>query len=99
MTKSKGKLYVAFLWLAGVFMIACLTSCAGQPETVYVPTEVDKPVPVSCKPPVVARPPDLLMALPYVATLSQGMKACLAQHDYDIGYQGQLEASVASCNE
>ena len=84
-----------------ILMLAALlglTACATEaPPTVYVPAEIDKAVTVPCKAPTVPRPADLLLALPVTASLTQGMKSCLAQHEYDLGYQAQLEASVAAC--
>ena len=93
---KKGKLYLAAFWLLAVFVVACLTACS-TPDTTYVPTDVDMAVATPCKAPDVSKPTDLLLALPQTASLTDGLKACLAQHDYDIGYQSQLEASVAAC--
>ena len=99
MTKPvKSGIYVAALWLITLFVLACLTSCTtAGPDTIYTPTDVEVPVGVDCKSPVIPKPPDLLKALPKTATLTQGMKSGLAQHSYDLGYEKQLEASIAAC--
>lgn len=97
MTKPfKQALCLSLLWIAGLIVLAC-AGCAQKPSVVYTPTEVLTPVPVVCKPPVVVRPDDMLAALRMPTTLTQGMKAALAQHDLDLGYQGQLEAAVTAC--
>ena len=74
-----------------------LSSCSQPQDTIFVPQEVYKPVIIPCKVPDVSRPPDLLSALPMTASLTSGMKACLAQHDYAIGYEHELEAALKSC--
>lgn len=96
-TTKRGPLYVAGLWIMAIFVIACLTGCASEPTVVVAGAEVDTPVSVPCKITTITRQPDLLAALPATATLTQGMKTCLAQRDYDLGYEAQLEAAVASC--
>lgn len=78
-------------------LLLLLASCAAEPDTTYVAQEVDKPVEVTCKVPFISKPVDLIGALPKNATLTQGMQACFAQHDYDIGYQTQMEAALAVC--
>jgi hypothetical protein len=82
-----------------ILALLLLSGCAGfgDPETVYVPQEVDKPVEVTCKAPFVSKPVDLLAGLSPTTSLTAGMKSCLAQRDYDIGYQTQLEAAISAC--
>lgn len=90
-----GIAYIAVL----IFLPFLMSGCAQQPDVIYNPTQVDMPVAVPCKAPPVAKPADLLISLPPTASLTDGIKACLAQHSYDIGYQGQLEAALSACNE
>lgn len=95
-TKMKvGACLIAVLWIG--FLLVCATGCAMTPDTIYTPSEVDTPVSVPCKPPAVPKPQDMLAALPATATLTTGLKTALAQHDYDIGYEGQLEAALMAC--
>ncbi len=74
-----------------------LCACAAQPETIYAPVETEKAVAVTCKIPLISQPTDLLAALPPTASLTDGMKACLAQHDSEIGYNQQMMAAIATC--
>jgi len=80
-----------------LFLLILLSGCAHTQENVYVPTDVDVPVELKCKIPFIQPPPDLLATLPVNATLTDGMKSCLAQHDYEIGYIGQLLSSIQTC--
>jgi len=89
---------VAAVWLVAMVAVFFLTSCASeQPDTIYVPTEVKVPVAVPCKAKSIQHPQDLLALLPKTTTLTQGVKSCLAQHELDLGYEAQLEASIAAC--
>lgn len=96
-TPVKKAFAVSILFVFFMVVCAVLTGCATQPDMIYTPTEVDKPVQVLCKPPVIVRPDDMLAALRVPTTLTEGMKTALAQHDYDLGYEGQLEAAITAC--
>ena len=74
-----------------------LGACAAAPEEIFTPVETEKAVAVTCKIPAIQPPTDLLAALPVNASLTDGMKACLAQHDYEIGYNQQLLAAIQTC--
>jgi hypothetical protein len=88
---------LALSWIAILIIVAFIAGCTTAPETLYEPASVDTPVAVTCKIPAVPKQPDLLLALPGTATLTQGLKACLAQHDFDLAYTGELEAAITTC--
>ena len=79
-----------------VLLSLLCVSCAAQ-EALYVPEAVSVPVEVPCKAAPVPKPADLLATLTPSTSLTLGLKSCLAQHDYDLGYQSQLEASILAC--
>jgi hypothetical protein len=79
-------------------VLCMLAGCASKPEIIYTPKEVKVPVPVPCQMPRIAAPPDLLAALPNNTNLTTGMKTCLAQDDYNKGYEAQLQAAISACS-
>lgn len=85
-------------WVAFLCGLALLTGCTAlTPGTIYEPVNVDTPVPVPCTPPDVVPPPDLIGPLKPGGTLTLGVKALAAQHEYDEGYIQQLEAALKAC--
>ena len=79
-----------------LFLLLLLAACAERPEA-FRPVAVDVPVMAECKPPNIAKPPDLMAALPRNASLSAGMKSCLQQTLLDKGYEAELTAALQAC--
>lgn len=72
-------------------------ACASKPDTVFIPTTVNVPVPVKCQIPTIAPLVDLMAQLPQNASLTEGMKSALVQTEYDRGFILQIEAALDSC--
>lgn len=93
----RAAIILAVTWVAILVTAAVLSGCAQQ-QPIFTPVQVEMPIATPCKVATIAKPDDLLAALPKDAKLTDGMKAALAQHEYDVGYQGQLEAAISGCN-
>lgn len=81
-----------------LFVLAlALAGCSGriEPQVQYVRVEV--PVPVPCRTPDVAVPAWATAGLRKTDSLEAKVRALLSERRQRIGYEKQIEASIAAC--
>jgi hypothetical protein len=75
--------------LRPLILLFLLTACS-EAQQIFTPVTVEVPVPVACDVPMPKPPPDLMTALPKIASLTDGMKACLQQTFLDRAWQVEV---------
>ena len=79
-----------------LILLLLLTSCA-QPQTIFKPVEVDRPVAISCTHHDIEKPDAALSKTTPQASLFDKTKAALIELDNRKTYEAQLEAALSAC--
>lgn len=92
---NRGKWETAIPWIIlGLFILA-LSGCTEQ---VLTPKEVDIPISITCKPPVIQEPMWSMDRLQSPVGIFTGTQACLADIPLHIGYERELRAALKACD-
>lgn len=74
-----------------------LAGCASTQQVIEKPVEVQVPVPVPCKAPLIPEPAWPLAAVPAAASDFAFFRAALAEVELRKGYEARLRAALAAC--
>ena len=82
--------------LSSLFLLLFFSSCSTRPVAVQ-PVEVKVPVTVSCEYSIIPEPDWNVVQLAPGATLTEKLKAVLADDELSHGYMEELEAMLEAC--
>lgn len=79
-----------------LLLFLALSACA-DPDVVVRPDIVNVPVPVACHIAPVPMPPWATAKITPKSTLTDMVRALVVEREQRLGYEGQLQAAIKSC--